>query len=92
MSNGRPQQLGSLLSTLKDHPDASEARFFVKTEWRCQDEHDMEDFTLDPHVKIFSLGAKQSKEMLVILWSLIFLQSFQDKVKVPPYARDACLV
>ena len=33
-----PQQLGGLLNTLKDHPEASEARFFVKTEWKCQDE------------------------------------------------------
>jgi hypothetical protein len=97
MSNGRingvsPQQLGSLLSTLKDHPDASEARFFVKTEWKCQDEHDSGGFCVRSSCKDFQLGAKQSKEMLAILWSLIFLQSFQEKVKVPPYARDACLV
>ena len=29
-----PQQLSGLLNTLKDHPDASEAKFFVKTEWK----------------------------------------------------------
>lgn len=97
MSNTRingvnPQQLSGLLNTLKDHPDASEAKFFVKTEWKCEDGSDNEDFMLDRPAKIFSSGAKQSKEIIAIQWSLIFLHSFQEKVKVLLYVRDACPV
>jgi uncharacterized OsmC-like protein len=66
MSNGRingvsPQQLGSLLSTLKDHPDASEARFFVKTEWKGQDEGDSGGFYVKSSSKDFQLGGKTIK-------------------------------
>jgi uncharacterized OsmC-like protein len=66
MSNGRingvsPQQLGSLLSTLKDHPDASEARFFVKTEWKGQDEGDSGGFYVKSSSKDFQLGDKTIK-------------------------------
>jgi uncharacterized OsmC-like protein len=66
MSNGRingvsPQQLGSLLSTLKDHPDASGARFFVKTEWKGQDEHDSGGFCVRSSCKDFQLGGQTIK-------------------------------
>jgi len=66
MSNGRingvnPQQLGGLLSALKDHPDASEARFFVKTEWKCQDEDDSGGFYVRSSCKDFQLGGQSIK-------------------------------
>ena len=38
----------------------------------------MEDIMLDRHAKIFSSGAKQSKEIIAIQWSLTFLHSFQE--------------
>ena len=61
MSNKRingvnPQQLGGLLNTLKEHPDASEARFYVKTEWTCQDEGDSGGFYVRSSCKDFQLG------------------------------------
>ena len=61
MSNSRingvnPQQLGGLLNTLKEHPDASEARFYVKTEWTCQDEGDSGGFYVRSSCKDFQLG------------------------------------
>jgi uncharacterized OsmC-like protein len=63
MSNARingvnPQQLGSLLNTIKDHPDASEAKFFVKTEWKCEDEDDSGGFYVRSSCKDFQLGGQ----------------------------------
>lgn len=63
MSNTRingvnPQQLSGLLNTLKDHPDASEAKFFVKTEWRCEDGSDNGGFYVRSSCKDFQLGGQ----------------------------------
>ena len=97
MSNARingvnPQQLSGLLNTIKDHPDASEAKFFVKTNGSVKMKAKVEDSMLNNNAKIFSLGAKQFKEIRVMQWSLTFLHSFQEKVKALLCARDACLV
>jgi uncharacterized OsmC-like protein len=63
MSNARinginPQQLNGLLNTLKDHPDASEAKFFVKTEWKCEDEGDGGGFYVRSSCKDFQVGGQ----------------------------------
>ena len=63
MSNARingvkPQQWGSLLNTIKNHPDTSEAKFFVKTEWKCEDEDDSGGFYVRSSCKDFQLGGQ----------------------------------
>ena len=63
MSNARingvnPQQWGSLLNTIKNHPDTSEAKFFVKTEWKCEDEDDSRGFYVRSSCKDFQLGGQ----------------------------------
>ena len=63
MSNARingvnPQQWGGLLNTIKNHPDTSEAKFFVKTEWKCEDEDDSGGFYVRSSCKDFQLGGQ----------------------------------
>jgi uncharacterized OsmC-like protein len=63
MSNARingvnPQQWGGLLNTIKNHPDTSEAKFFVKTEWKCEDEDDSRGFYVRSSCKDFQLGGQ----------------------------------
>lgn len=63
MSNARingvnPQQLSGLLNTIKEHPDASKAKFFVKTEWKCEDEDDSGGFYVRSSCKDFQLGGQ----------------------------------
>jgi uncharacterized OsmC-like protein len=43
---------------LKEHVDASEARFFVKTEWICHDESDRGGFYVRTSCKDFQLGGQ----------------------------------
>jgi hypothetical protein len=88
MSNGRingvsPQQLGSLLSTLKDHPDASEARFFVKTEWKCQDEHDSGGFYVRSSCQDFQLGSQTIKRNATYTMVYDFPPEFSGEGKGP---------
>jgi uncharacterized OsmC-like protein len=88
MSNGRingvsPQQLGSLLSTLKNHPDASEARFFVKTEWKCQDEHDSGGFCVGSSCKDFKLGGQTIKRNAGYTMVFDFPPEFSGEGKGP---------
>jgi uncharacterized OsmC-like protein len=53
-----PQQLGVLLNALKEHPDTSVARFFVKTEWASHDEGGSGGFHVRSSCKDFQLGGQ----------------------------------
>ena len=95
MSNSRingvnPQQLGTLLSTLKEHPDASEARFFVKTEWTCQDEGDSGGFYVRYSCKDFQLGGQTIQRNNAYAMVFDFPPEFSGEGKGPTVC-EACM-
>ena len=95
MSNNRingvnPQQLGGLLNTLKEHPDASEARFYVKTEWTCQDEGDSGGFYVRSSCKDFQLGDQTIQRNNTYTMVFDFPPEFSGEGKGPTVC-EACM-
>ncbi len=95
MSNSRingvnPQQLGALLNTLKEHPDASEARFFVKTEWTCQDEGDSGGFYVRSSCKDFQLRGQTIQRNNTYAMVFDFPPEFSGEGKGPTVC-EACM-
>lgn len=95
MSNSRingvnPQQLGGLLNTLKEHPDASEARFYVKTEWTCQDEGDSGGFYVRSSCKDFQLGNQTIQRNNTYAMVFDFPPEFSGEGKGPTVC-EACM-
>jgi len=95
MSNSRingvnPQQLGGLLNTLKEHPDASEARFYVKTEWTCQDEGDSGGFYVRSSCKDFQLGDQMIQRNNTYTMVFDFPPEFSGEGKGPTVC-EACM-
>src|SRR5262245_17978096 len=95
MSNSRingvnPQQLGGLLNTLKEHPDASEARFYVKTEWTCQDECDSGGFYVRSSCKDFQLGDQMIQRNNTYTMVFDFPPEFSGEDKGPTVC-EACM-
>jgi uncharacterized OsmC-like protein len=95
MSNSRingvnPQQLGGLLNTLKEHPDASEARFYVKTEWTCQDEGDSGGFYVRSSCKDFQLGGQTIQRNNTYAMVFDFPPEFSGEGKGPTVC-EACM-
>jgi uncharacterized OsmC-like protein len=95
MSNSRingvnPQQLGGLLNTLKEHPDASEAKFFVKTEWTCQDEGESGGFYVRSSCKDFQLGGQTIQRNNTYAMVFDFPPEFSGEGKGPTVC-EACM-
>ena len=95
MSNSRingvnPQQLGGLLNTLKEHPDASEARFYVKTEWTCQDEGESGGFYVRSSCKDFQLGGQTIQRNNTYAMVFDFPPEFSGEGKGPTVC-EACM-
>ena len=95
MSNSRIngvnlQQLGGLLNTLKEHPDASEARFYVKTEWTCQDEGDSGGFYVRSSCKDFQLGNQTIQRNNTYAMVFDFPPEFSGEGKGPTVC-EACM-
>jgi uncharacterized OsmC-like protein len=95
MSNNRingvnPQQLGELLNTLKEHPDASEARFYVKTEWTCQDEGESGGFYVRSSCKDFQLGGQTIQRNNTYAMVFDFPPEFSGEGKGPTVC-EACM-
>ncbi len=95
MSNSRingvnPQQLGGLLNTLKEHPDASEARFYVKTEWTCRDEGDSGGFYVRSSCKDFQLGDQMIQRNDTYTMVFDFPPEFSGEGKGPTVC-EACM-
>ena len=88
MSNARingvnPQQLSGLLNTIKDHPDASEAKFFVKTEWKCEDEGDSGGFYVRSSCKDFQFGGQTIQRNNSYTMAFDFPPQFSGEGKGP---------
>lgn len=95
MSNSRingvnPQQLGGLLNILKEHPDASEARFYVKTEWTCQDEGESGGFYVRSSCKDFQLGGQTIQRNNTYAMVFDFPPEFSGEGKGPTVC-EACM-
>lgn len=95
MSNNRingvnPQQLGGLLNILKEHPDASEAKFFVKTEWTCQDEGESGGFYVRSSCKDFQLGGQTIQRNNTYAMVFDFPPEFSGEGKGPTVC-EACM-
>lgn len=95
MSNSRingvnPQQLGGLLNILKEHPDASEAKFFVKTEWTCQDEGESGGFYVRSSCKDFQLGGQTIQRNNTYAMVFDFPPEFSGEGKGPTLC-EACM-
>jgi uncharacterized OsmC-like protein len=95
MSNSRingvnPQQLGGLLNALKEHPDASEARFYVKTEWTCQDEGESGGFYVRSSCKDFQLGDQTIQRNNAYAMVFDFPPEFSGEGKGPTVC-EACM-
>ena len=75
---------------MKEHPDASEARFYVKTEWTCQDEGDGGGFYVRSSCKDFQLGDQTIQRNNTYAMVFDFPPEFSGEGKGPTVC-EACM-